>query len=159
MSLFTQFEGRISRKSFWFGLLAIVVLAIVLSWAALPYALSGGLVSRLVLFVLSLALLFPVAAIVVKRLHDRNKAAMPLTLVFLAPGIVANLLRALNIGYQSVELAGQQVMVPGTGAYILSLISLAAAAWMIVELGFRKGTPGENKYGPDPLIAPELKAA
>lgn len=159
MSLFMQFEGRISRKSFWFGFLAIIGVAIVLSWVALPYAISGGVVSRLVLFLLSLVLLYPVAAIVIKRLHDRDKPALPLTLVFLVPGVVANLLRALNIGYQTVELGGQQIMVPGTGAYVLSLITMAAALWMIVELGCRKGTTGDNRFGPDPLVTPELKAA
>lgn len=159
MSLFTQFEGRISRKSFWFGLLAIVVLAIVLSSVALPYALAGGIVSRLILFLLSLALLYPIAALIVKRLHDRDKAALPLTPVFLAPGVVANLLRALNIGYQTVDLGGQQIMVPGTGAYVLSLIAMAAALWMIVELGCLKGTTRDNRFGRDPLIAPGLKAA
>jgi len=159
MSLLTQFEGRISRKSFWFGILAIIGLVIVLSWAALPYAISGGFVSRLVLFLSSLVILYPIAALVIKRLHDRDKLALPLTIVFLAPGIVANLLRALNIGYETVELGGQQIMVPGAGAYVLGLVTVAAAFWMIVELGFLKGTTGENRFGDDPLVTPRLKEA
>jgi len=38
-------------------------------------------------------------------------------------------------------------------AVIFGLASLAVSIWAIVELGFLRGTPGPNQYGPDPLAA------
>ena len=41
-----------------------------------------------------------------------------------------------------------------TGMTIFSLASASVSIYMIVELGFLRGTPGPNQYGPDPLAAP-----
>lgn len=153
MKLFTSFEGRISRKSFWFGLLVIIALSIVVSWALLPLALSGGIGIQLLLFALSFALLYPMVAVAVKRLHDRNKAAVPWAIIFFAPGVLANFLSTFKIGYSTIELVGQQIPVPGTAAYIVLLLAMVAGLWMLIELGFLRGTKGTNQYGEDPLAA------
>ena len=34
---------------------------------------------------------------------------------------------------------------------VLSLAGLAISIWALVELGFLRGTQGDNAYGPDPL--------
>ena len=31
------------------------------------------------------------------------------------------------------------------------LIPIIGAIWLLIELGFLKGTEGENRFGPDPL--------
>ena len=36
---------------------------------------------------------------------------------------------------------------------LLILIPLLGPLWLIVVLGFLKGTEGENRFGPDPLQA------
>jgi uncharacterized membrane protein YhaH (DUF805 family) len=34
---------------------------------------------------------------------------------------------------------------------VAGLVSLIISIWALVELGFLRGTPGPNQYGPDPL--------
>lgn len=36
-------------------------------------------------------------------------------------------------------------------SFIFSLASFAVSIWGLVELGFLRGTPGPNQYGPDPI--------
>ncbi len=47
-----------------------------------------------------------------------------------------------------------------SGWYLLwGLIPILGEIWLLIELGFRKGTPGQNLYGPDPLAAKNSTAA
>lgn len=42
-----------------------------------------------------------------------------------------------------------------SAAWLLLLaIPLVGVLWVGFELGFRRGTRGENRYGPDPLVLP-----
>ena len=34
---------------------------------------------------------------------------------------------------------------------LIALIPIIGSIWLLVELGFLKGTPGPNAYGPDPV--------
>ncbi len=55
--------------------------------------------------------------------------------------------------YQTLDSAGIGI-VPGNGTSIGLLITLvigAVALWFLIELGFRRGVEGPNRYGPDPL--------
>ena len=59
-------------------------------------------------------------AVAVKRLHDRDKSAWWLVLWWAISGI--------------------------GGALTFGIASFVVAVWMLVELGFLEGTPGENRY-------------
>jgi len=37
---------------------------------------------------------------------------------------------------------------------LINLVPLAGPIWALIENGFLPGTPGENRYGPDPLKNP-----
>ena len=39
------------------------------------------------------------------------------------------------------------------GWLLVLLVPILGPLWALVELGFRRGTPGENRYGQDPLEA------
>lgn len=154
MELLTTFEGRISRKSFWLGLFAIVVISVLVGLFILPLIASGGFVGRLLPLIMSLVLLYPMIAITIKRLHDRGKPAMPWVAIFFVPGVLFNVLSLFQIGFTTMEIVGNQIQVPGTGAYIMMLIMTAVGIWMLIDLGFLRGNGGENKYGADPLASP-----
>jgi uncharacterized membrane protein YhaH (DUF805 family) len=62
--LFTNFEGRIARRDYWFGA-AILLLLHLLSFFLFGYGLVGY-IARLLIWIAGLA-------IVVKRLHDWGK--------------------------------------------------------------------------------------
>jgi len=38
---------------------------------------------------------------------------------------------------------------------LIALIPILGAIWLLVEIGFMKGSAGENRFGPDPLAAVE----
>lgn len=78
------------------------------------------------------ALLWPVSAVLVKRLHDRNKGGQWALLL-----IVAWLLTA-----------GNWSMLPGDASWLLGrFLPTLILVSMMVELGFFSGTPGDNRYG------------
>ena len=37
--------------------------------------------------------------------------------------------------------------------YLIAFIPVVGGIWMLVENGFLRGTPGPNRFGPDPLAA------
>jgi len=80
--------------------------------------------------------------VAVKRGHDRN---MPLWLliVFFSAGAVLDLLTVL-------EMTGTEED-PSIVSLVIALAFTVMGLALLVELGFRKGTPGPNQYGPDPL--------
>jgi uncharacterized membrane protein YhaH (DUF805 family) len=41
---------------------------------------------------------------------------------------------------------------------LIILVPAIGSIWLLVELGFLRGTPGANKYGPDPLGAVPVAA-
>ena len=45
---------------------------------------------------------------------------------------------------------GADVMVPGAFAGLVALISLIVGIWALIELGFLRGDPEDNAYGPAP---------
>jgi uncharacterized membrane protein YhaH (DUF805 family) len=87
------------------------------------------------LVILYIPLIWINLAIGAKRLHDRDKSAWWLLLFYAAPGILST--------------AGSQM--EDVGFIILHIISFSISVWAFVELGCLRGTPGANRYGPDPL--------
>ena len=149
IDLLTSFENRISRKQFWLGLLLAGLLIIVAGGAAI--SLFSGVALKAVQGLVGLAAIYIWAAVLVKRLHDRGKPAMPWVAIFMAPGIALQIVGLLEIGYRTMEIAGTQFLVPGMLTTVLTYASVAVSLWMLVELGFRQGQSGDNAYGPDPL--------
>ncbi|MGA7712017.1 MAG: DUF805 domain-containing protein [Rhizomicrobium sp.] len=90
-------------------------------------------------------------AVIVKRLHDRNKSVKWLILYLVVPW-------ALNAfvwlsgpmgrrGFPTELFVGQMGMARGVAYAIVCIIGL----WVIIEFYFLRGTAGENRFGPDPL--------
>lgn len=152
MELFTSLNGRISRKIFWLGLLAIVIASVVAMFVlGAVFNLAGRMLVHASMGV-SFLLLLPMFAICVKRLHDRDKPTMPWIAIFFGPVFIANLMRDFEVDYSIITLAGEQVFYPGKFATLITVISLFTGIWALVELGILKGSDGENDYGPDPRI-------
>ena len=156
--LYTSFEGRINRKPFWIASLILFVIAIVMSFAVLmPISAANATMGALAGLILSLAFLYPGVALGVKRLHDRGKSGL-LMVVFIAPGLISQLCDLLGITGSYQTIAGHSVHMPNTLGWILNIVTLGVAIWALVTLGFLKGTSGDNRYGPDPLINNDRRA-
>ena len=146
--LFTRFDGRIDRKTWWIGVVILFVALVIVS-VILGFLFGDGLIGRLLVMLLGLAALWPAAALAVKRLHDRGRPALPRVALFFGPGMIVNFLNTFNIGYRPMRIpGGDVVMAPGLVVSALSLAALAAFVWALVELGFLKGDEGPNAYGP-----------
>lgn len=136
--IFLSFQGRLNRKPYWLGTIALLSLVIIGVFGVMFLAGGGGGVAAI--GVIYLLLLWPTLAIGVKRLHDRDKSAWWLVVFYVVP----TLLNVLGEGGDG----------EGVGAIIFGLASLAISIWALVELGFLRGTVGANRYGPDPLASP-----
>jgi uncharacterized membrane protein YhaH (DUF805 family) len=132
--LFTSFQGRINREPFWIGCGILAAIEIATQWLA--YEIAGETLSN----ILGLAFTYPEFALAVKRSNDRNLSPWVVALFF--AGYVAVELFTLLIG--EIDAAD-----PVNDIILIPLALLGAA--LIAELGFRPGTSGPNRYGPDPL--------
>ena len=130
-NLYLSFEGRLNRKPFWLGLLAMAVVIWILEFiifsmfggsammsidannpdaaAAMTTAMSGMMVPFSILF---LVFLWPTLAIYTKRWHDRDKS-----------------------GWWS----------------LIMFVPIIGGLWFLIECGFLRGTDGPNRFGNDPL--------
>ena len=132
MHLFTSIEGRISRQPFWIALLCLSVPELV-AHVALGERWSS---------IVSLLIAYPEFVVFAKRGHDRNVPTW-VPGVFIAGAIVLNLMTLL-------DLSGPMTN-PTTLFYIVGVPVGIMGLILLVDFGFRRGTAGPNRYGPDPL--------
>jgi uncharacterized membrane protein YhaH (DUF805 family) len=134
--LFTGVHGRITRQWFWIGLAALIVVEFAAGQIA--QQIQGDKLGSLV----GLALDYPEFCVAVKRANDRNLSAWTVATFFIIDG-VSGLLGLMNAG---------GVLAPnGPIATGLAYVWLAVLVVLITDLGFRRGTVGPNRFGPDPL--------
>jgi uncharacterized membrane protein YhaH (DUF805 family) len=133
--LFTSFEGRITRQPFWIAVAIFVVLDIAMSF------IPGDRFSA----ALDLVLTYPQFAVCAKRGHDRN-TPMWVVGLFFAISVMFDLLLLMGLA-----MPGDLKSPPPTLAVVFAIPFLVLALALIIDLGFRRGTVGPNRYGPDPL--------
>lgn len=145
IELFTSFHGRISRQSWWLGIVILFPLSI--AGAALLDPERYSLVSSVVLppnlaaTIWSLLVVFPMTAITVKRFNDRD---WPNWLGY-GYGLIASVqIIALHFGFFAGPVMSTRETIAIT---IFGLLGL----FIVIVNGFLRGTSGPNRYGPDPL--------
>ncbi|WP_028138889.1 DUF805 domain-containing protein [Bradyrhizobium japonicum] len=160
-----RLDGRMSRAGFWCSLILALcgmILLVLLCLSVLsalgsevksfnlnaedvfkiidPAAYRWSLLDNLPLLLLKLAatalMLWIDLAIMVKRLHDRDKSAWWLLAYFVLPGLYKQFEDRLPDSYWMLPLGLASVILP-----------LAA----FIETGFLRGTVGPNRFGPDPV--------
>ena len=130
--LLTSIDGRISRQPFWTALLTLIAIEIA------AYFVIGERWSSIV----SLGLAYPNFAVIAKRGHDRN-APTWIAAVFIAGAVLLDGLNLLNM-LGPLEKPSTVFYVIGAPLGIMALI-------LLIDFGFRRGTVGPNRFGPDPL--------
>jgi uncharacterized membrane protein YhaH (DUF805 family) len=147
--LFSSFEGRVSRKMFWWAgslmfaaqiaLTAAIARTVGLGWRDFIYADRRALWINLVVIAF---FFWPSLALCIKRLHDRD-----------LPGWWAGLLHVLLFIFY-IDQAAMRPLLRNNPAVLLSLVPVAmlflVGSWLIVELAFLNGTRGENRFGLQP---------
>lgn len=151
IALLTTSEGRIGRQQWWIGVVAMIVVGIIASIIIGIISFGNATIFGWLVVLLNLALLWPSYNIGIKRRHDRDNDGMDLK-IMLGVSVLLNILTATGIGSSVVDIGGGVMMPqPALWLTILNLLFAVFAIYMLVQLGFLKGTTGANTYGSDPL--------
>lgn len=170
---FIGFDGRLNRQPFWISGIIIAVVSVIISLVILPLlglsmmpnlnigadttAADVAAVmteaagkSRWISLVMFAIFVYPSAAICIKRRHDRNNNGMDVW-VYLGLTVIYLLVQALGIGMTTVDVGGVSFPAPSTPLMLFGILVGILGIYLLVVLGFLKGTAGANQYGPDPL--------
>jgi uncharacterized membrane protein YhaH (DUF805 family) len=134
-------SGRINRAKYWRSFLIYVgagMMTLVILFTAAQIA--APVFIGTVLLVLIPWLIWGLS-FTTERLHDRDKSAWWLVVFYVLPGVLTQL----------GELAPSSNVAGTLLEKILALLAFVLAIWGFIEIGFLRGTAGENAYGPDPL--------
>lgn len=125
-NLLFSFQGRLNRKGFWIGFgVNFIFLFIFANFILNPTAFTWVSVLPLLLSAYSLS------AVIIKRLHDRNRSGKALAMV-----LVPILCHFASLGTQ------------GTMAWLLGiLMPLFIGMILLLEWGVFAGNPEPNAYG------------
>ncbi|MCW9581805.1 DUF805 domain-containing protein [Raoultella ornithinolytica] len=122
-------KGRIGRRDFWIWM-AIWILAM-----SVLFTLAGtNLLNVQTAAFILVCLLWPTAAVTIKRLHYRGKSGIWALLMILA----------------WMLLAGNWSVLPGVWQWVVGrFVPTLIIVMMFIDLGAFVGTQGENKFGKD----------
>jgi uncharacterized membrane protein YhaH (DUF805 family) len=139
-------SGRVSRSQYWLRFyLPVLAIGFVLNLLQ-TVGLDGA---RTVSHVFNLLMLWPAIAVLVKRIHDRNKSGALVWLLYgpLLAAIVVTVVAIIGAVMNSGD-AGLLGLISGA----LWVVVIGVAIWFFVEFGCMRGTIGPNRFGPDPLV-------
>lgn len=152
VNLFAGFSGRINRKSWWLGFAIYLVLSLgglfVLSPNYFNLDTATATAPTLPATIWDLLLVVPLTAVSVKRFNDRN---WPYWLGFAIGALGAVFIVAEHMGFFLGD--------PGAltaAEHALLWPTFAVTLFALIDNGFLRGTPGPNRYGPDPREAPVM---
>lgn len=122
-SKYATFSGRASRSEYWWFALFLIIVGTVLG-------IAGNAIST----VFSLATFLPSIAVAARRLHDSDKSGW----WQVAP---------LGSGILTAVLAAAEINILAFACGVFAVVSVVLVlVWLI-----KTGTPGSNRFGPDPL--------
>ena len=145
-TLFTSFKGRIRRQHFWIGFIIMIVVAVVISMLPKVVAVIG-----------SFLILWPMAALYIKRGHDMGK---PDTFSYIPIGlsVISTLISAVwkmqyEEGYKAATMAGDTSAIfsgPGSSLMLISTALGLIGLIFLIWYGAADGEPRPNQWGPNP---------
>ena len=151
VSILQRFRGRVNRAKYWVVIVIVAVVDGILRGVGFVAEQRAGdsLAALLTLLaiaviILGVAAAFFVAglAVATKRLHDRDKSAWWLLVFYLLPAVLAGTGAGVTLATDS-----------WLGIGLFGAVASAIGIWAFIELGCLRGTPGPNRYGPDPLAS------
>ena len=128
MDLLFSFTGRIGRGQFWLGYLAIIILMFIF----------GGIVSYLE----------PSAQATVTGAGGQQADVLPNQAT--VPQMIVAFVYLVFSAWISIAVCVKRFHDRGKSGwwYLIVLIPIIGAIWLLIELGCLRGDPGPNKYGP-----------
>ena len=117
-------------------------------------AVGGGmLILCMIYMVFALGILIPDIAVAVRRLHDTNRTGW-WVLAPVVPYLIGVVTMVVTVGVAGgmqpgAEIGNSLVATVGIISLVSMLATLALALTLLIFM-FIDGTPGPNRYGPDP---------
>ncbi|WP_192459344.1 DUF805 domain-containing protein [Musicola keenii] len=122
-----SFRGRTGRRDFWLWMAIWLALTVGLFMLA-----GAGLLNTQTAAFMLVALIWPTAAVLVKRLHDRDKSGWWALLLVLA-WMLGN---------------GNWYMLPDMGQWVLGrFLPMLIMVMILLDCGMFAGTVGANRFG------------
>jgi uncharacterized membrane protein YhaH (DUF805 family) len=134
--LFLDFDGRISRTPYW------IAMAVLLVAELITFSFGYGRGNERLGALFELTLLYPESAVLIKRAHDRDTSET---------AVIAYVVLSVILGGLTIFELGGTIDKPSALYWLVTLPCIAIALYLFVDLGFRRGTAGPNRHGPDPL--------
>ena len=144
-------RGRISRSQYWLRFfLPVFIIGIILDVIAVATAgAGGGRGGGILPDIFQLLVIWPGIAVLIKRIHDRNKSGALVWLLYgpMIPGLI------FAIAGAAVAASGDRAAAAGLFgvAGVLLIVMGIVGIWFLIEFGCMRGTIGANRFGPDPV--------
>jgi uncharacterized membrane protein YhaH (DUF805 family) len=132
-NLYLSLDGRINRKPFWLGLLAFMIITWILEF--ILFAIFG------VSMMPNVDPNADPAAAAAAASEMMGRMTIPLSIIVLITIWPAICLYAKR--WHDRDKSGWWTLI--------CFVPFIGAIWMLVELGFLRGTEGPNRFGPDPI--------
>ena len=151
--------GRISRTQYWLRFAVpyfVIYFALEIAGGVTDDKSTAHTVLSVILLVFALVGLWPSIAILVKRIHDRNRPGW-MCLILYVPAVLFFVLLIVWVANAIAEAEATGAFTPpplgplGISVILLAMISAIVGLWFFVEFGCLRGTVGPNKFGADPL--------
>jgi uncharacterized membrane protein YhaH (DUF805 family) len=128
LDLFTSFAGRSNRQPFWLGLLVLIIVSTILQF--ILFGIFG-------------------TSMMSQPSDDPAVAMEAMKGMMLPLGIL--LLITL---WPTLALYAKRWHDRDKSGWwsLIMLIPIIGGIWMLIELGFLRGTDGPNRFGPDPIV-------
>jgi uncharacterized membrane protein YhaH (DUF805 family) len=146
MQFYFSLAGRISRSQYWLRfVLPVVIIGAILN----GLAVAGGDRLKLLHAIFQLVILWPGIAVLVKRIHDRNKSGALVWWLY-GPLVPASVLTIATMVAVALSDRGLAVALAPAAAALWTVV-VGIGIWFFIEFGCMRGTVGANQYGPDPV--------
>jgi uncharacterized membrane protein YhaH (DUF805 family) len=152
-------SGRISRAQYWLRFMVpyfVIYFLLEIAAGVADDASTTHTALSVILLVFALVALWPSIAILVKRMHDRNRPGW-MCLILYVPTALFLVLLIVWFAEAIAEAAATGAFSPpalgplGISVILLAMISCIVGLWFFVEFGCLRGTVGPNRYGADPV--------
>lgn len=132
LQTFTSFNGRIPRKTFWLAILVMIVISWVLQFILFAF-FGAGMMS-----------IDPNATPEAQAMAmEQAMSGMALPIIIIALITLWPSLAIYTKRWHDRDKSGWWSLI--------LLVPLIGGLWMLIELGFLRGTEGPNRFGPDPI--------
>lgn len=136
-----DFKGRSSREEYWYTYLVNFLISLILMFLLfIPFV-------TIIQSIFSLAIIIPMLAISVRRLHDSNRNCVPIIILFIVKTIASVILICSFVLMIFMAFAGEDLTLIGILGFLLPSIGILACEIIQIVLMCLPSTIGMNKYG------------